>query len=209
MVHPLIRHLFVISTIVLLLFGIAGCGDASDGSGSKHNAAATSSIRSGSKHTAGSFSKDGDEDADGTTYFDSDDQSVRYDGQLADPADRGAITSLIRRYYTAAVAGNGAKGCALIYGYELVARTADEYGGPPSVPNMSAKKCAVVLSELFRSHHRELLDHFTKLTLVSIRIAALSGSVLMWFGEGPEHRMLVRREPEGWRIGLLFDERMP
>ncbi len=139
-------------------------------------------------------------------YYDKDDSAVRSFGHAASPAEKRAITVLVKRYYAAAAAGNGAKACSLIYP-AFAAVISEEYGqasGPSYLHG--GKTCAAVMSLLFK-HDRSELTSAVEVTGVRVkggRVYALLGSATL-----PAGSLALRHEADVWRIDGLLGVPLP
>jgi hypothetical protein len=137
--------------------------------------------------------------------FDADDGPVRYFGHAAGPAEARAIIAVVKRYYVAAAARDGAEGCRLLY--SLLAETlVDEYG---HVASVSGSTCAAVLTKLFDNNHREAVRNLAKFHPFSIRAGSEHGLALYRIEPTTIRRMIVRREHGLWKIDALLNVAMP
>jgi hypothetical protein len=155
-------------------------------------------------------SSDQDGDSVQSGRYDVDDTSIVTEGRRAAVAERRSIVALVKRYYIAAAAGDGAEGCALVYGYSLVAETTAEIRGEQwSSPHLDRKRCAAVLSHLYRQRHAVLAAHAEAFHVTDVRVTGQTyGVVILRFGPGREHLMYVRRMDGIWKIGLVFEDGM-
>jgi hypothetical protein len=185
--HRLVR-LCVLATAVLCL-GTAACGS-TDGKG-------TAEARAG----AGASTQQRDRDDDGD--HNDDDNQFLYYGLAASAAEERSSVALVRRYYAAAAAADGAKACSLLV--PLLAESIVEEVGKS--PGLVGNTCAVVVSKLFKRHHRELSEKRAALTFYAVRIKGDRGLILIEF---PAIRRELRQTGERriggvWRIDKLFD----
>lgn len=116
------------------------------------------------------------------------------------------LTTLVKRYFAAAVADDGARACSLIY--SLYAETIVEtYGQPPAgPPELHGSTCAVVLSKLFRLHHGQLVAEARTLAVTGARADGNRGLVLLRFHGIPAHNLEVHRERGVWKIDDILDK---
>lgn len=99
---------------------------------------------------------DSDRDNDIGAPGDDTNNSVLHFGHAANATDTQAITTLIKRYYTAALAENGAKACSMMYS-TLAESVPEDYGqSPPGEPYMRGTTCPAVLKLLFKHEHLQL-----------------------------------------------------
>jgi len=158
-----------------------------------------------------------DRDRDNDVHAAKDDTSnngVLAFGRPAALAEQGAITALIKRYYAAALAENGARGCSMLYSTIAEAAVEDD-AQPPGPPYMrGAKSCAEVLTLLFKHYHVQLAAETPKLQVTHIRLQEHRGFALLHFGALAEREIAVGREPLGhgrytWKMNTIYDEELP
>jgi hypothetical protein len=154
--------------------------------------------------------KDRDNDADNKTgsYYDRDDNSFRAFGHAARPADRKAITALVRRYIAVAAAGDGASACTLLYS-ALAKAVPETYGQPPGPAYLRGKTCAEVTTKLYARDHEQLHAYLRTLEVTGVRLDHNTGLVVLRFTGLPGRRIEVERERKGWKIGALLDRELP
>jgi hypothetical protein len=155
---------------------------------------------------------EGDEDSDDVlhSHKDEDDRSVREYGQEAGARDLRTVVRLVRLYYKAGVAGDGARACALIY--RPIAKSRDfasvvpkAYASVSGSSLFSDKSCAEVESVLFELNRRTLLAGVGDVTVASLRVKGDHGIALLAFKTMPEREIAVEREHGRWRIDALLD----
>lgn len=154
--------------------------------------------------------KDADNDFDsaGSGYYDGDDRPILRFGRAAGGGESRAVGALVRRYYAAAVAGDGAAGCSTLA--PTVARSAVEgLGRPPGPPYYRGGTCAAVLSRLFAVNRPQLVAHAHALSAVSARVAGDSGIAVLRFGGLPGRSLRLARVRGVWRLDTLVDEELP
>jgi hypothetical protein len=207
-------------TLALLGFAVAACGGGSKGAGpvsrtssrvvASGGAAATSTTPNQSY-----FRGDGDDDdIDEKNRDDHDNYTVHRYGHKASAADGRAIISLVKRYYATAVAGDGARGCSLIYAHFAndpnLGTIAEGYPVAPSVPPLRGKSCAHIMSLLFKESHRQLAAELAGLQVTDVRVKGRHGLALLAFRATPERLIPVEREGGGaWKVASLFDKALP
>lgn len=123
----------------------------------------------------------------------------------AKPADARAITSLVGRYYAAALAGDGAKGCSMFKPTFVQAIPLD-YGklGPVYLRHV-AGTCPAVISALFRHEHRKLSGEVPRMRVVRVSVDGAQGVAFLLFGRLHERFISVLREGRIWRIAAVLD----
>lgn len=125
-------------------------------------------------------------------------------GHPASEEDARSIAELVRHYYAAAAAENGAEACAQIY---VILREAipEEYGKPPGPRFMRGRTCRPVMSKLFKHEHRQLLAESAKLRIVSVRVEGKHAYAILRFGSvGGLRDVMLHTEVGPWRMDSLL-----
>ncbi len=136
-----------ILAVALLGLGATSCAGGSTASrdsatiASQHGSASTTAAPNFSTHK-----NDRDNDGD----HNDDDEKVLHYGHAASPSDRRASVALVTRYFAVAAAENGAAACSMLVPFIAEAVAEQDGKSPP----LLGKTCAVVMSKLFRLHHR-------------------------------------------------------
>jgi hypothetical protein len=216
---------------ILLCLWLAACGGTSRSarSASSHSTLATRSAVNAKHEPFGDYDrddyvsghgdadnddsklpKDGDNDSDNATgsYYDKDDQGVRYFGHAANPTDRRAVTALVKRYYVTAVAQDGSAGCALIAS-PLAKSVAETLGQAMGQPDLRGNTCATVMSKVYKLNHRQLLAYEPTLEVTGVRLEGGSGRAILGFKDLPGRQIGVTRESGVWKIQALIDTELP
>ncbi len=152
--------------------------------------------------------RDGDTDNGSGSYYDGDDSRARDFGHAADTAERTAITALVKRYYTAIAAQDGAAACPMVVSAEAssVPETLGRPGGPP---NSRGKTCAVVMSKVFALFHKQLSVEAAELEVTGVRVKGNEGVVVLGFKSLPGRQIGVAREGGVWKVTSLVDSELP
>lgn len=130
-------------------------------------------------------------------------------GQEANASDTRAITALIKRYYVAAEAEDGATACSMLYS-TLEEAVPEDYGqSPPSEPYLRGTTCQAVLTLLFKHNHPQLALELPKLKVARVRLIEHHGIVILNFGTMPEREIGVSREGHTWKMAQLLDGEVP
>lgn len=157
---------------------------------------------------AGHRDQDNDADSNAGGYRDSDDAVISAYGREATLAVRLAVASLVKRYYAAAAAGDGALGCSLIY--PVMEKTiAPDLGRPPGPAYLRGGSCAAVMSKLFVRDRTQLKAFNSTLKVGAVRVEHGRGFALLGFGGPPERQIAVRRDGRDWKIDALLDSELP
>jgi hypothetical protein len=215
------RPLFVLLTIRLLGVGFAACGGTGKSSRFVSQDASTAVATGGAlaapaSHvpaTGDHLEGDGDGDDGGHPHNDYDDHRIRDYGHAASTAEVRAVTTLVKRYYTAAAADDGTVACSLIY-----SRFTKNPGFTDAIPSayvpvpgsavLRGKSCAQVASLLFGLDHQQLAEEVT-VQMTSLRIDGIHGLALLGFKSTPERWIPVDRESNAWKIGAFLDNEVP
>jgi hypothetical protein len=129
-------------------------------------------------------------------------------GHEASPADKQAITALVKRYYTAAAADDGATACSLIYS-PLSESVAEDYGQAPGPAYLNGKTCAVVMAKLFRRLPGQSPSVLAATEVTGVRVNGRKGYALLHSAAIPEGDIPVTRELGTWRVGTLIGGAVP
>lgn len=143
---------------------------------------------------------DGDDDAESN-----DDNLIVNFGHPPSAVEERTITALLKSYYVAAAAADGAKACALLY--SLVAETvAEEFGRELGEP--PGASCSTVMSKVLQQRHRQLAMELASLEVTRVRVEGDKGVAVVSFGKTPEPHMFLHHEQGVWKIESLFALRM-
>ena len=124
--------------IALAGFGIGACGSGKSTSSATRQPSTTAAAAATTESTttAQEYTKvNGDKDNDvGLTAGDDTNSSALNYAHAASAADRRAVTALIKRYYAAATAGDGATACSMLY-ITLAEAVVEDYGHGSAGPS--------------------------------------------------------------------------
>jgi hypothetical protein len=205
------RPLLALLSAWLLSAGALACGGSSTAGHAGSSTAAGTSTRASTIEAAESDYRriDGDRDNDvGAPYDDTNNSAALDFGNPADSSDRRTITALVKRYYAAALAGDAARGCSMIYS-PLAEAAGEDYGlaGGPSY-SLGAKTCQEVLAKTYAHFHAQLAAEVPKLTVTHVLLKEHHGVALLAFAGLPEREIPVTREGHIWRIAALLDREL-
>jgi hypothetical protein len=209
------RALAALLACALACVGVSACG----GSGGRSSTrASTQALVSSGASAAGASSRtvavrpvdsDRDEDGGGPTDDTSHTREEGY-GHAGSTADARAIAALLKRYYAVALAGDGARGCALLYSTLAEGVPEDYGGGGGPTPTGGNRTCPEVLHEEFAREHARLALLTPRLTVRRVRVFERHGVAFLRFGPGlPEREIQLMREGSVWRMGVLLDGELP
>ncbi len=184
----------------------SGCGSAAS-NGPASTDPATTSAASHTAVTTGYSKRDGDSDSDDEhppLHFGNDDGPLlaRFGGRAA-PADRRAITALVKGYYAASVAGNGERACSLL-SPSIASGVAGEYG------RTGHESCATAMSALLAAQHeRFVADDVSTMLVTAVHVKGDLGLAVFSFKTEPESQIVLARESGLWRIDSVEGTYMP
>lgn len=204
------RSLLGLLLCALLCAGASSCGSSSGGATAGDNTSTGAVARDAtatSSATPLETQADRDRDNDGAGGPDDSHNTKAWDfGQAAAAPDRRAVTALIKRYYAAALAGDGASACTMLYS-TLAESIPEDYGGPAGPEFMrGATSCRAGLERMFKHEHARLALIVPRLTVTHLRLIGHHGTAILGFGRFPERELLVAREGHVWRISALIDK---
>ena len=207
---------------LMLSCGVSACGEGGRGAAHASSGVPRSSFTTSTEPgTPATYTRgpggyvEGDEDGDDISHShkDADDRSVREYGHEAGELDLRAVTKLVKRYYQAGAAVDGARACTLIY--RPVAEERDFANiAPKAYAEVSGsalfreKNCREVESILFELNHRTLLLGVGTVTVASLRVKDDHGIALLAFKTMPEREIAVEREHGRWTIDALLDSEL-
>lgn len=140
------------------------------------------------------------------SFPDGDDKATFAYGRPPSPSVGRAIVSIVRDYYAAGAAGDGARACALLTP-NLARSTPEDYGraGGPSYLR-GGKTCQMVMSMLFAHFHSELTE---AITVVEVRVAGGTAQVVFSSRKMPASDIFLRRRGNTWRMVALLGRPLP
>lgn len=146
-------------------------------------------------------------DEDGDWDSNSDENAIRYYGKPANPRDREAIVTAIRRYYEAIATGDSARACSLIdpgFGHELL----DAYGRQSSATTFQ-EACSSLLSNKLLGHRAQRQGAHDLPRVIAVRVARDNGYVLLAFRRSPVSEMPIANSAGSWKMASVFDLGLP
>ncbi len=158
--------------------------------------------------SGGYVHEDGDQDGDDGHHAADPGQD---DGSLlesypakASPAQAQAIAEVVKRYYAASLASNGAGACALL-SPSLASGLAAEGTG-----SGAHGQCATAMSQMLAQQHAHLVaEEPASMVVTAVRLNGATGLVVIGFKHAPESELIVQHEGGAWRVGALFDSLVP
>ncbi len=203
------RVLALFIGVPLLGSSVLGCGNTGSNSSSSASKTLEASTVAAIAPVQAITKADSDRDSDFGGADDTSNASALNYARPASATDQQAIAALVKRYYTAALAGDGAAACSLIYS-TLEEAVPEDYGqSPPGPTYMSGTTCPAVLNGLFKHYHNQLAVEVPKLEVARVRLKRNHGWAILTFGSLPEREILVSRERHRWKLGALLDTELP
>jgi hypothetical protein len=203
------RPVFLLSAAMLLGLACSACGGAGQNTGSAPRSSSTVAERPAESATLPQVELKGDADDDSDKYGTELDNENEALGHPADAADAQAVTTLMRRYYATAAAGDGAEACRLMY-LPFAESIAGDYGGPSGPPGLRGGTCTEVMSKLFKRSRGRLSADSATLRVATVRVDRNRGFARLGFlGRKPGRYILVHRERGTWKIDMLLDGGRP
>jgi hypothetical protein len=141
--------------------------------------------------------------ADSDNDGDNGDDDVHW-GHEASKTDLLAVRALLKRYYAAGLAEDGARACPLLYSL-FEEEIPELYGEGSGAPYLQGSTCPQVMTKLFIHERRTLVAHAPKLRVVMLRVKRLRGLAILSFGGAPDREIIVHRERRAWKVAVLED----
>jgi hypothetical protein len=188
-----LRSALVCSAAALSAIAATACGGSSNGSSASFAAA----LRA--------HDGDADNDSLGMGRLDADGDAAPTYGPVAGPAERRAVVALLKRFYTVAAGGDGAKACSLLY--RLVAETVvEEHSHARGPRSLRGSTCPQVASKLLQQRHRELTQELGALKVTVVQLRGQNAWVVLDFGPARERLAVLHRDGGGWKLGEFLKE---
>jgi hypothetical protein len=215
------KTLLALLAIALLSVGVDACGGAAKGTGSTSTSSSSATTASPAKTAASTAparaltKADVDKDNDiGAPFDDNNHEALTY-GHAANATDTRAVSEMVKRYYAAALRGDGATACAMIVS-SLAKAVVEDYGpGSPGPEYLrSGKTCPAIMALLFKYLHAQFSAEVPKLKVARVRLRVTPGFgthgfAIMSFGTLPERELAVDREGNTWKAQALIDIELP
>lgn len=199
------RAALALSAIAVLSTVVAACG----GAGDPHpvrTVTSASNISSAAVHDPHGYLKsDGDDDPDdrgATKSRDDEQEMIGRSSQKSSPADLKAVSIVVKRYFAAALAEDGARGCAMLERSLAAAIAGEAPQGKPS--------CATALTHLFRVQHRYVsAEEPATMIITGVHVEGNEALTTLGFRRTPEGEVILKREGGHWKLDALFDSELP
>lgn len=133
-------------------------------------------------------------------------QGIQGFGHRGSAGDQRAVGTLVRRYFAAAAAGDGAAACPLL-APSFAKTVVSVYG---QISTLRGDTCAAITSKLFKLDRRNLTVSDKTLYLTTLLARGSRGVAILAFSRSSQGRQIaVRRERGKWRIDALLDGSQP
>ncbi len=156
----------------------------------------------------------GDYDIDDEGGVDYDDQYVRTYGRQAASTEEHEVSALVKSYYEAAAADDGARACSMMdrglaESSNFAKLVPKEYAPGAGASVFSEKGCAQVASLIFEPNRQQLVGDAATVKLASLRVDGTHGLAILIFTTTPERVISVLQEQGVWRINGFLGVPLP
>jgi hypothetical protein len=139
-------------------------------------------------------------------FPDKDDKATFAYGHSPSAAGGRAIASIVKRYYAAASAGDGAAACSLLLP-SLARSVPEDYGKSAGLSYLlGAKTCKMVLSMLFQHFHSQLAE---AIQVVEVRVMGSSAQVVLSSKTMPASNIFLLRQSNSWKVEEILGQPLP
>lgn len=133
------------------------------------------------------------------------DDSIQTFGTEAGVVEKQAVTAIVKRYYAAVAAGNGAGACALLSS-GLSKSIVQSLGRSAT---LRGKGCAGILALLFKHASAQSGASLADIEVTGVRIKGDRGFALLRSKTMPSGEITVDRENGAWKVGALIGGALP
>jgi hypothetical protein len=125
-------------------------------------------------------------------------------GVAGSAADRQAITAMVKRYYAAMAANDGATACSLL-NRSLANALPEDYGNKFDPPYMRGSTCSVVLSKMFMHRHGHPTSDVSGMEVTGVRVVnGIAAVALLRSPTMPLGETSLRREDGRWTMDQML-----
>lgn len=202
-----------IALLAVALSGVAttGCGSAgksaspaSEGTAATTTTTATTTPGAPAASTGGST-----QSSNSAVDPDHDDHITEDFGHAASDPDKRAVTAVLKAYYAAALAGDGATTCSMIVP-SFAKSVPEDYGQASGPAALRGKTCSAVMSKLFKQQHQKLASEVSTMVVRRVRLKGNNALAFLAFKTSPEPRYIgIDREGGAWKVSGLLDNSLP
>jgi hypothetical protein len=192
----------MLSTLMLLSLFVGACGDGHGDAGSIDTTNSASAL----PNPKGQEADDDSDTHKAGYYYDFDDLDFRAYGVAAGAVEGREVSMLVKHYYEAAAAADGATACGLLDSHFATLVPA-EYG---QASVLHGKTCAIVASKVFKQLHYQLSVDNATLDVGAVRVGGGRGYALLGFeGALPVRYVVIVQERGVWKMASLIDIAFP
>jgi hypothetical protein len=139
-------------------------------------------------------------------FPDTDDRATFRYGHSPNVAERAAISGVLKRYYAAATAGEGAVACSLMV--PSFARSIPEDYGQGAGPSYlrGGKTCAAVMSMLFGHSHEELAE---TVYIAEVRVEHATAQAVLTSRKMRASSISLTHSAGSWKVQALLAQPLP
>lgn len=195
--------LFAVAALIPV--GLGACGNTRRGVGSRSSGSSQSRTATASYQIG-----DGDGTYDDSGGDSGEDRRQRSWGREAAPAQRHAVAKLVRRYYGAALAGDGAAVCGLLapaFAHGNAARGAvpPEYVALMDPSDLRGRRCAQIATRVLAASRVQLQAEGDSPLVSDVRVLGRRALALLAFRTMPERLLRAVHERGWWRLVQVLD----
>jgi hypothetical protein len=133
-------------------------------------------------------------------------QAYRRTGYKTNPADAQSVRIMVKRYYAAAAANDGARACSL-FQKTFATSIPEDYGQPPGPAYLRGRTCAVVMSKFFR-HLASVKRCLSGVRVMEVRMVGTEAAALLRIPTIGDSELLLRRDGDSWKVSKMFGYRL-
>jgi hypothetical protein len=133
------------------------------------------------------------------------DNSIQTFGREGGETDRQAVAELVKRYYAAVAADDGAKACSMMSS----GLSGSLVSGLGRSPKAHGKGCGAILSLLFKGRGRQAAAGLLAPEVTGVRLRGARGFALLRSKAIPAGEISIVRERGVWKIAALIGSALP
>lgn len=189
----MIKLVPLLFAIVLLDSVLAGCGTGGDQANVTVQRSSTTTVADSTAASTGTSNQSGQ-----------DNRYLLTSGHVADMTDKREITALVKRYYVAAAADDGATACSLL-SPSLAESAVRDYGNRARRRYLHGNTCRAVLSRLFKHPPDVSAAELSTTRVIGVRLSNSRHGFALISSKGmPLGEVNVVRVGNAWRVGVLI-----
>jgi hypothetical protein len=201
------KRLLLLLSLLPVCVSLAACGGTGKGATAASHAAPNVPTTGASTTVAAANTPvkndEGPNDNDDGPVF-NDDTKAPAPVYTPTAADKRKIAVVVKRYYTAAVAGDAVAGCSMLRS-ALAKSIAEDYGQAPGPSFLrGAKTCVAVMSRMFSHYHSQLVAEAPTLKVTAVRFDGEYAIATLSFKALPALELPVELDRGGWKIDQML-----